>query len=169
MFPDRAAGVGKGTVYRRFGNKDQLFARLIKDGSHDLTERIEAAARSGNTPLESLDNCLDSYFAFFRGSRELIQVVLTEGKQLVGHVSNELMQNDIRMRDSLSALFRSGMEQGVFRDLNADDLALLFHNTMWSLMRWAILSEREIELNRDFLLEVFLDGIRNPGARHVSP
>jgi len=157
-----AAGVGKGTVYRHFGNKEQLFATLIKNGSYELTDRIEVAVRSGETPLQSLHNCLDSYFDFFRNSRELIEIVLTEGKQRVGRVSSELMQNDVRIRGHLSALFRSGMDQGVFRSQDPDKLALLFHNTVWSVMRWAIISNEDIEYSRELIPEVFLYGIRNP-------
>lgn len=157
-----SAGVGKGTVYRHFGNKEQLFATLIKNGSYELTGRIETAVRSGETPLESLHNCLDSYFDFFCNSRELIEIVLTEGKQRVGRVSSELMQNDIRIRGHLSALFRSGMDQGIFRSRDPDKLALLFHNTVWSFMRWAIISNEDIEYSRELIPEVFLNGIRNP-------
>jgi len=160
----RAANVGKGTVYRRFGNKEQLFATLIINGSHDLRERIENGVNSGNDPLESLHNCLNTYFEFFSSSKELIEVVLTEGKQRVGLVSGELMQNDIRMRGSLSAMFRSGMEQGIFRSQDPDNLALLFHNTVWSVMRWAVLSNEDIEFARPLLLDVFLHGIRHPGT-----
>jgi len=160
----RAAGVGKGTVYRRFGNKEQLFATLIKNGSDELKNRIEAAVSTGETPLESLKNCLDGYFDFFRNSRELIEVVLTEGKQTVGRVSNELTQNDILIRNRLSTLFLSGMEQGVFRSQDAESLAVLFHNTVWSLMRWAIHFNRDIEFTRPLALDVFLHGIRNPAA-----
>jgi AcrR family transcriptional regulator len=160
----RTAGVGKGTVYRRFGNKEQLFATLIKNGSDEFADRIATAVRTGKGPLESLRNCLDSYFDFFRHSRELIEVVETEGKQRVGHVYRDLLQNDIRIRGHLSALLRSGMEQGMFRPQNADDLALLFHNMLWSLMRWAILSNQDIEYTRPRILDVFLHGIGNPGA-----
>jgi len=112
--------------------------------------------------LQSLHNCLDSYFDFFRNSRELIEIVLTEGKQRVGRVSSELMQNDVRIRGHLSALFRSGMDQGVFRSQDPDKLALLFHNTVWSVMRWAIISNEDIEYSRELIPEVFLYGIRNP-------
>jgi len=159
-----AAGVGKGTVYRRFGNKEQLFATLIKNGSYEFADRIETAVRTGRDPLESLRNCLDGYFDFFHHSRELIEVVETEGKQRVGRVYRDLLQNDIRIRGHLSALLRSGMEQGLFRSRNADDLALLFHNMLWSLMRWAVLSNQDIEYTRPLILEVFLQGIGNPEA-----
>jgi TetR/AcrR family fatty acid metabolism transcriptional regulator len=159
-----AAGVGKGTVYRHFGNKEQLFATLIKHGSYELRDRIEAAVSSGENPLESLQNCLDTYFDFFRNSRELIEIVLTEGKQRVGHVSNELKHNDIRIRSHLSALFRSGMDLGIFRSMDPDKIALLFHNTVWSMMRWAILSSEDIEFSRSLIPEIFLQGIRNPEA-----
>ena len=158
----RAAGVGKGTVYRRFGNKEQLFAGLIKNGSHELLNRIEAAGRSGSSPLESLQNCVDVYFDFFRHSREIFEIVVTEGKQRVGRVHSELMQNDARIRGYLSALFRSGMDQGIFRSQDPDKLALLFHNTVWSFMRWAIISNEDIEYSRELIPEVFLYGIRNP-------
>lgn len=160
----RAAGVGKGTVYRRFGNKEQLFGGLIKNGSREFLNRIEAAVRSGSSPLESLQNCVDVYFEFFRHSRELIEIVVTEGKQRVGQVQSDLMQNDARIRKHMSAMFRSGMDQGLFRSHDPEDLALLLHSALWSLMRWAVISNEEIEFTRPLLLDVFLHGIGYPGA-----
>jgi AcrR family transcriptional regulator len=164
----RAAGVGKGTVYRRFGNKERLFAALIKNGSQELLRRIEAAVRSGNTPLETLQNCVDVYFEFFRHSREIIEIVVTEGKQRVGRVHSELMQNDARTRGHLSAIFRSGMDQGFFRPHDPDKLALLLHSALLSLMRWAVLSNESIEPLRNHLLYVFLHGICYPEVLHES-
>lgn len=152
------AGVGKGTVYRRFGNKEQLLTTLMKHGSDDFLRRLEAASGSGDTPLRTLECCIDAYFEFFHTSRQLIEIVILEGKPGANKVSQELLDNDERIRKHLSRVISRGIEQGVFLPLDPDDLAMLLHNTIWSALRGSIIFHQDISRLRDTLKQVFLRG-----------
>ncbi len=40
------ANVGKGTVYRHFGNKEQLFVLIVEAGIKELLERIKESTKN---------------------------------------------------------------------------------------------------------------------------
>src|SRR5580658_9843378 len=56
-----AAGVGKGTVYIYFKNKEELYYSLIYEGLAETVERIrEYVARPGLSHLDMIRACVES-------------------------------------------------------------------------------------------------------------
>jgi TetR/AcrR family fatty acid metabolism transcriptional regulator len=157
---DRAK-VGKGTVYRHFGNKNDLFGRLIREGMDFLEQRIHEALSRGASPIETLEEILDVHFDFFENSRELIDIVIMEGLQRIGQVREELVQELSRIRTLLRQLFETGMEQKVFRKQDPDKLAVLLQGYIWSVLRGAVIYElaHPRAMYRDLMQETFLLGI----------
>ncbi len=95
----RAAGVGMGTLYRRFPTKDALISALVHDVLSTMLEIArEGTARSDGTGLEYFLEAVSAYQAAHRGClarlwnagpehelvqeiRRLIEVMLTEAKR----------------------------------------------------------------------------------------
>ena len=155
------AGVGKGTVYRHFGNKEDLFGRLIREGTDTLEERIQEVLARPVSPQVALEEILNVHFDFFEQSRELIDIVIMEGLQRIGRVREELVQELFRIRILLRRLFEVGIEQKVFRKRDPDQLAVLLQGYIWSILRGAVIYELADPRStyRDLMLETFLQGI----------
>ena len=95
----RAAGVGMGTLYRRFPTKDALISALVHDVLSTMLEIArEGTARSDGTGLEYFLEAVSAYQAAHRGClarlwnagpehelvqeiRRLIEVMLSEAKR----------------------------------------------------------------------------------------
>lgn len=78
-------GVGKGTVYRHFGKKKELFGSLIKHGTDQLMERIQSLREGDVRDFENLlDQLLKSHFDFFEAKRRLVEVIVKEGLNQTG-------------------------------------------------------------------------------------
>jgi AcrR family transcriptional regulator len=73
----QAAGVGKGTVFRRFGDKSGLAAALLDERERELQDAILSGAPPlgpGAPPRERAMAFFDAYVAYLGGHLELIRL-----------------------------------------------------------------------------------------------
>jgi AcrR family transcriptional regulator len=125
----RVAGVGMGTLYRRFATKDALIAALV----HDVLDRMqslaeEAAARSDGTGLEFFLEASSAYQAQHRGCLPRLWATATDPRSVE------------RVRRSISGLLQDAKAHGrVRRDITPTDLTVI----MWSV-RGVIETTREV-------------------------
>src|SRR5436853_5854871 len=58
-------GVGKGTLYRYFPSKEDVFLAAVDRGMRKLHEQVEASVRDVQDPLEQIAAAIRAYLAFF--------------------------------------------------------------------------------------------------------
>ncbi len=79
----QAAGVGKGTLYRRFANKAELALALMDTQMREFQEamlsRMRQQSEQGLSKLEQLDQFLDALIYFVDRHNPLLCVVQNEG------------------------------------------------------------------------------------------
>lgn len=125
----RAAGVGVGTLYRRFPNKDALIAELVQD----VLERMSALATSASElpdglGLEQYLEGSSAYQAEHRGCLPRLWNTPTDNEALV------------RLRQRVASLLADAKRHGRVRDeITATDLTLV----MWSI-RGVIETTRDV-------------------------
>jgi AcrR family transcriptional regulator len=125
----RVAGVGMGTLYRRFPTKDALIAELV----HDVLDRMqslaeEAATHTDGTGLESFLAASSAYQAQHRGCLPRLWATDTDQESVE------------RVRRSITGLLQDAKAHGrVRRDVTPTDLTVL----MWSV-RGVIETTREV-------------------------
>jgi AcrR family transcriptional regulator len=74
-------GVGKGTLYRYFPSKRELFLAAADLGMRRLTERIDAALPPDGDPLESMSKGIQTYLEYFDEHPELVELLILERAQ----------------------------------------------------------------------------------------
>src|SRR5215217_7836939 len=116
----RAAGVGVGTVYRRFPTKQDLLAAVIEDGICRLAEEIEQ--------VESVDDAWQAFEATVRAFAETI--ARDRGFYDVIHGTPEFIpiarDSKLRLMNSVERVLTRAQDAGVVRkDLVADDIGVL--------------------------------------------
>lgn len=156
------AGVGKGTVYRHFGNKEDLFLTLIKQGTQDLQKQIQNVIEKFSSPVSAIENILDIHFEFYEHSREFIEIIIIEGLQVTGSIRDEFVNEIHKIRSLFKQLFAQGIEQGLFRSNDPDKLAVLFQGFIWSVLRSGIIYgvKDPRKQFKKLMFEVFLNGIK---------
>lgn len=75
------AGVGKGTVYRFYPTKDELFQAAVDDVLQRLTARVDDAVQNVEDPLEHLRAGFKAYMAFFQAHPEAIELFVHESAE----------------------------------------------------------------------------------------
>jgi AcrR family transcriptional regulator len=125
----RVAGVGMGTLYRRFPTKDALIAELVRDVIDRMQSLAEeAAAHTDGTGLESFLAASSAYQAQHRGCLPRLWATDTDQESVE------------RVRRSIAGLLQDAKAHGrVRRDVTPTDLTVL----MWSV-RGVIETTRDV-------------------------
>lgn len=71
-------GIGKGTVYRYFPTKRDLFLAAVDRGMRGLQARIDAATAKVDDPLERIKEAVRAYLAYFDANPEFVELFIQE-------------------------------------------------------------------------------------------
>jgi AcrR family transcriptional regulator len=154
----REAGVGMGTLYRRFACKDDL-VRAILDERAEITLGEMAAAAAAEEPWEALAGTLAALAGGFAGDQGLFDAVAEAGGR------PQLLEVRSRFLDAMAPpLAAARAAQLVRDDVTVTDLV-----TLASIVARVPPSSREVDPRIwERFLGVVLDGLR-PGSAHALP
>lgn len=131
------AGVGVGTVYRRFPSRDELLDTLFEDRLDELVENARAALGLSD-PWASVVQLLEGYMEIQAGDRSFGPVVLTgvhgrgsldrarvKLKPLVDQIVERaqaagVLRTDVTATDIPMTILSVGLLQNACRDVDAD-------------------------------------------------
>ena len=161
------AGVGKGTVYRRFGDKQCLFTSLIRQGIRDLSTDLENAFDPKAEPVVNLQAAVDVFFALYDNSRELIEIILTEGTKVIGLARDQLKNDMESIFTQLEKVFAQGMAQHCFKSFEPRELAFLLQRFLSSILESGIFYDyNPREKYGSMVMDILLNGIQ---TREAAP
>jgi AcrR family transcriptional regulator len=156
----RAAGVGVGTLYRRFPDRDALIAAVARDNFTRVLTEARASIAEEPTAWDAL-------VRFLRHSQEL---KLSVQLAMVSPAAASVMAGDVltdEFRDALlrelDAVVHQAQAEGVLRkDIDTGDVAMLFA----LLLRQLPSTDDEVaRVGPDRCLALMLDGLRaQPGS-----
>lgn len=73
-----ALGVGKGTIYRYYPSKEQLFLAAVDRGMTRLREAVDRSGEGVADPLERIEKAIVAYLAFFRDHPHYVELLIQE-------------------------------------------------------------------------------------------
>ena len=119
----RRAGVGVGTIYRRFPSKEQLYAAVSHAACLDARQSVQAATAAASEPLAKLRALVVVQYRRNQRLAALIDLRSAESHSCESqHDSSELYQT---LHGILAQLIRDGQSQGQIRPGSAEELAAI--------------------------------------------
>lgn len=162
-----AAGVGKGTLYLYFPNKEQLFYATIIEALDVLLAELETAirGRTGEDALRAYTRCLVGFF----WRRRHLAVLMARYE----HKQREPEGEAWRLRRlKLVALVRNALQpEARAARLGTVDTSLAAEMLL-ALIRAAVINQRERddpERSVTFVVDLFLYGLRHPRPDTARP
>jgi len=70
-------GIGKGTIYRYYPSKRDLFMAIVDRGLTELNQEIEKQFNSGVGPVV-IENCIRTYLEFFDRNPHMVELFIQE-------------------------------------------------------------------------------------------
>lgn len=149
-----AAGVGKGTLYLYFTNKEDLFAQMAVEGLDEMAGRIREITAMP-TPYKERLFMFGREFAEFNGRRHGVMQAMN---QMQSDAVNKVFRKHLsRVIDAIHELLQTGISEGVLRnDFKTSELrCALAGPILLSVRRAARVGE---VINLEALLKFFWAG-----------
>jgi AcrR family transcriptional regulator len=161
----RRAGVGIGTLYRHFPNRDAVLEAVLTEHYDELTERVRQAAAAAPNACEALFAFMRLFLDHITATQGLVMAV----KPALKDDTTQLSAAHRRMREVTDELLAATQRSGKVRaDITSADIYRLVAGIVWSSERAGACAS-----DTERLLSVVLAGLRvdpsPPTAAAPSP
>ena len=127
-------GVGKGTVYRYFPSKEELFLAAVDHGMRQLKETLDAAATGTDQPLERIAEGVRAYLTFFDEHAEIVELLIHERSHFRDRKTPTYFVHREANMAPWQALFRDLIRAGTVRDLPVEQITEVVSDLLYGTM-----------------------------------
>jgi AcrR family transcriptional regulator len=161
------ADVGKGTVYRYFPTKEELYFATIFEGWDRLGKELEAVVQQHGPLSDTLEQVTRQVLSYFWRRRQFATLV----HRLENNIEGEEQADWKRRRDSIVGVFADILNKGVAaQELSGEQLRLITEMYL-GMLRSIILYHGNHDTPKTMsplAVQLFLDGLSNlsPSLEH---
>lgn len=167
------AGVAKGTLYRYFESKADLYVAVLSHNGRVFEERMRAAAAGAGSPADQIRELGRFYYGHWTRNREYFQIFWAlENQSVIGELPAGVVAEVTKLWENCLRILADVIERGVARGDFAPCDAWEVANILWTVANGLIQTEhvaprrrlRDRELDRVFddMVELFLRGLGRP-------
>jgi AcrR family transcriptional regulator len=164
VIADRA-GVGKGTVYRYFGNKEDLFWASTFAVVRRLEEHLIQAMRDVDGALEKLRAVSRAYARFFEAHPHYLEIFVQERAEFRGSAPESHIEYHRKLIDRFAALIEEGIAAGEIRQVDVRRTIMGLGGLIYGSVVQACYATFDDALPDVALhaVDIFLEGLRAEG------
>ena len=155
------AGVGKGTIYTYFADKEELYFAVVFEGIRRLNEQLQRKANRQPNPEDELRRMVHAIVSFFSQNRFFFRLMSQEdGKTEGGRGENRKRWREERRIQlaAIESVLQNGAEQGVFSVEHPKVETAVLRDMVRSVMIHA--RGMSVEAMVDTIMRIFLQGVR---------
>jgi AcrR family transcriptional regulator len=121
------AGLGKGTLYRYFANKETLFNELVRFRLEELEQQANAVLDGQDDVLTMISKYLRIYFEFFDRNERLYRVVVQQRGDVSREFQDVYVKTVMRRIPVLKRKIYRATQKGVLKEV---DFQTVFYGVM---------------------------------------
>lgn len=128
--------VGKGTIYRYYSSKRQLFLAVVDRGMRQLKQEVDAETSLQSEPLQRVAVGIRAYLTFFDKHPEIVELLIHERALFRDRRKSTYFVHHEANVGEWRDLFRQLIREGVIRDASVecitDVISGLLYGTMFT-------------------------------------
>jgi AcrR family transcriptional regulator len=157
-----SAGVGKGTVYRYFGNKEDLFWASTLAVLCELEAHLERAMQDVDGALAKLRASSCAYAEFFEANPHYLEILVQERAEFRGSAPESLTEYHKNLIDRFAGLIEEGITAGEIRPVDVRRTIIALGGVLYGSVVHACYASFGDTLTEmaQHAVDVFLEGIR---------
>jgi len=154
-------GVGKGTIYRYFSTKEELFLAAVDRGMTLLNEAISSAAEEVNDPITKIVIAIDSYLSFFDDNREIVELLIQERAEFRDRKTPTYVIHRLKNIKPWHELMEKLIEAGRIRRMPVEQITSVISNLLYGTIFLSYFSSKRKSFSgqRDAIIKIVFSGI----------
>jgi len=155
------SGIGKGTLYRTFPAKEELFLSTLDRAMERLEKAILEEVEEEPTVLGKLRRAARLYFRFFEQEGELFKILASNVPTLQEKFNKRVQEKYSFYVDQIASMLREGMDKGEIRRLGRpESITVALIGACNSVIYHWLLSGKPYPLEEDLgLIERAIEGM----------
>ncbi|MDD5234154.1 MAG: TetR/AcrR family transcriptional regulator [Syntrophales bacterium] len=123
----RETGLSTGLILYYFKNKQNLLLNLFRETQRNVRDNLLRQLEKAEDPLGKLEIFIDQSFLLFENEKDYFYLLFEFWTQLKRNKDIRRMVQKLYQayRDELSFILKTGMERGIFRDMDVQYSALI--------------------------------------------
>ncbi len=137
-------GVGKGTIYRYFPSKRELFLAAVDRLMHQLHESITAAIKHIEDPIDRMLEAINAYLVFFKDRPEIVELMIQERAHFKDREKPTYFEHREQFSGEWLEEFKGLIAGGRVRDIPFEE----FHDVISDLLYGTMFTNYFVRRNR---------------------
>lgn len=166
------AGVGKGTLYLYFADKEDLIFQAAVTGFDEMCAGLPRCAAENGAFRDRLLATCGHIVTFFQARRPLFRIILSEGERLMEAGGTGLRQRWRKRRRSLTEAVAAILGEGVTaQEVRADIPTAILAEYLLGMLRtrsWEMEDRPEAQRSHATVVDLFLTGAGRPKSSAPS-
>jgi len=158
----KKAGIGKGTFYIYFKNKDDLFYAIVEENFNNFLNEVKTEIEKIDNFFARLKKFIEMYLLHHEKNYFLFKILVQEKPSLKRGEFIKFWNTFFSKWDFLKNEILKQIKEGTLKKLDPDDIMYSFLGILHgNIHRW-LLSGRQYSLSKktDTVYELFINGIR---------
>jgi AcrR family transcriptional regulator len=154
-------GVGKGTVYRYFHSKRELFLAAVDRVMRMMLERVNANVQGIDDPLDRIAAGIRAFLGFFAEFPEFVELLIQERAQFKDRTKPTFIEHRLVNVERWRGIYRGLIAQERVRDVPVDRITDIVGNLLYGtiFMNYFSGQSKSVEVQAQDILDVVFNGI----------
>ena len=155
------AKLGKGTIYRYFKNKKDIFFAVVDRGLDRLKEEMLKNTEKIDDVLKRIEIAVKTYLSFFEKNANLVNILLHEQAGFQERIAKRYLEHYHGNIERVKATFKKGISQKLIKNIDIETTIGILTSILNGLIyRWKIEGKKfRLTQKAPLILKIFFTGI----------